>query len=144
VCFHRDLTDAKLVTDLLIQHAGDYQRHDLPFAICKAPVTIPECVHLRFAAKHNAATFNGLPDGAQKHVITEWLGQEFDSARLHGPDRRGHIAVAGDEDDRHVSPFGGYALLQIETIEARKRKVKYEAARNRRSWPHKEFLRGRE
>jgi hypothetical protein len=54
----------------------------------------------------------------KQHVIIEWLRQEFDSPRLHGLDRHGHVAVARDEDDRHVRPFDGDALLQIETIEA--------------------------
>ena len=35
VCLHRDLADAKLGTDLLVQQTGDYQRHHLPFASAK-------------------------------------------------------------------------------------------------------------
>ena len=67
----------------------------------------------------------GCPDSAHQDVIIEWLCQEFDSPRLHGLDRHRHIAVARDEDDRHVRPFAGDALLQVETIEAWKRNVKY-------------------
>ena len=29
---HRDLADAEFATDLFVQQAGDYQRHNLPFA----------------------------------------------------------------------------------------------------------------
>ena len=32
VCLDRDLTNVELATDLLIQQAGGYQGHDLPFA----------------------------------------------------------------------------------------------------------------
>src|SRR5271170_1590090 len=32
VCFHRDLADTELATDLLIQLAGDHQIHDLSLA----------------------------------------------------------------------------------------------------------------
>ena len=66
----------------------------------------------------------------KQHVIVEWLRQELDRSRLHGLDRHRHVAVARDEDDRHVNPIGGDALLQFETIEVRKINVKYQAARN--------------
>ena len=85
-----------------------------------------------------------LPDGAQQHVVAEWLRQELDRSRLHGLDRHRHVAVARDEDDRHVSPIDGDALLQVETVEARKRNVKHQAARNKGSWAGEEFLCGRE
>src|ERR1700730_6582008 len=32
VCLHRDLADVELATNLFVQPAGDYQRHDLAFA----------------------------------------------------------------------------------------------------------------
>jgi hypothetical protein len=85
--------------------------------------------------------FEGSPDGAQQRILTEWLRQEFDSPRLHGLNRHGHVAVASDEDDRHVSPFDSDALLQFETVEAWKRKIQHQAARNESSWTGKEFLR---
>ena len=70
-----------------------------------------------------------LPDGVQQHLVAEWLRQELDGSRLHGLDRHRHVAVAGDEDDRHVDPVGGDALLQIETVEVRKIDVQHQAAR---------------
>ena len=54
-----------------------------------------------------------MPDGAQQHVMAERSHQEFDSSGLHGPDRHGQIAVARDENDRHVAPFDDDALLQV-------------------------------
>jgi hypothetical protein len=90
------------------------------------------------------AALDGVPDGAQQHVIAEWLRQELESSPLHGLDRHRHVAVARDEDNRHVNPIGGDALLQIETIETWKRNVKYEAARNKDSWAAEKLLRGRE
>jgi len=38
-------------------------------------------------------------DGGQEHVVTEWLGEELDSHRLHALDSHRYVAVAGDEDD---------------------------------------------
>src|SRR5438552_18413488 len=77
------------------------------------------------------AALDGVPDRAQQHIITEWLRQELNGTRLHGLNRHGHIAVACDEYDWHVNPFDSDALLQIETVKARKRNVQYEAARNK-------------
>jgi hypothetical protein len=55
---------------------------------------------------------------AHNSTSSEWPRQELDRSRLHGLDRRRHVAVPGDEDDRHVDPIDRDALLQIETIEA--------------------------
>jgi hypothetical protein len=57
--------------------------------------------------------FKGCPDGGQQCVIIEGLRQELDCPRLHGPDCRGYIAVASDEDDRHIRPFGGDKPLEV-------------------------------
>jgi hypothetical protein len=70
--------------------------------------------------KCSAAALDGVPDGAQQHVVAEWLRQELDSSRLHGLDRHRNVAVTRDEDDRHVHPIDSDALLQIETIEVRR------------------------
>src|SRR6266481_6462995 len=42
VCLYCDLADVELATDLFIQQAGGYQRHDLPFARSERRVTVPE------------------------------------------------------------------------------------------------------
>ena len=55
----------------------------------------------------------------------------------------GHVAMAGDEDDRHVRPVGEL-LLQLETVEPGQRHVEHQAARNGGARTGEEFLRGRE
>ena len=82
-------------------------------------VAVAKHPHLRLVTKCGAAALDGVPDCAQQHVVAEWLRQELDRPRLHCPDRHRHVAVPGDEDDRHVDPIGSDALLQIETVEAR-------------------------
>src|SRR5258708_7404626 len=84
-----------------------------------------------------------MPNGAQQHVVVDWLRQELDSSRLHGLDCHRNVAITSDEDDWHINPIDD-ELLQIETIEVRKRNVKYQAARNKDSWAGEEFLCGRE
>ena len=82
----------------------------------------------------------GSANGAQQHILAERLGQKLDSARLHGFDAHGHIAMTRDKDDRHFGSFDGDALLQFKTVEARKRYVEYEATWNKDSCAVKEFF----
>ncbi len=143
MCLHRFLTDAKFPTDLLIQQAGDDQRHDLPFTTSKRRITVPYHLHPLLQAKSYATAFEGLPDGAQQHFFAEWFCQTFDRASLHGLDGHTHIEQTGNKDDRHVCPFDSYTLLEVETVQARQRNVKYEAARNKRSRTGEKFFSGR-
>ena len=62
------------------------------------------------------AALEGVPDGAQQHVVAERLRQELDGSRLHGLDRHRHVAVTRDEDDRHVRAIAGDSLLKFETV----------------------------
>ena len=140
---HGDLADFKLAAYLFVQHAGDYQRHDLPFARGERGVAILKHPHFRLLTERHATALNGIPDGAQQRVVTEWFGQELDRAGFHCLDRRRHITVTGDKDNRHVRPLGCNTLLQLKAIDARKRNVKYEAAWHERSWAGEEFLCGR-
>jgi hypothetical protein len=50
-----------------------------------------------------------------------------------------NIAVARNENDRHVRPFNGDLFLQVETVETRKRNVQHKAAGNQGSRAGKEF-----
>src|SRR5260370_35003240 len=84
--------------------------------------------------KRSQAALNGVADRAQQHIITEWLRQELDSARLHSLHRHGHIAVACDEYNWHLNSFASDALLQIKPVKARKRNDQYEAARSKLAW----------
>jgi hypothetical protein len=85
-----------------------------------------------------------VPDGAQQRLVAERLRQELECSPLHGLDRHRHVAVSRNEDDRHVNPIDGDALLQIEAAEVRKTDVEYQAARDKKWWTGEKFLRGRE
>lgn len=54
--------------------------------------------------KGGAASLDGVLDGAQEHVVVEWLRQELDGSSLHGLYRHRNVSVTRDEDDRHVHP----------------------------------------
>jgi hypothetical protein len=68
VCLYRGLADVELATDLFIQQAGDYQRHDLPFARGKRRVTVPERPYLRVPSKFSEAV-------AEMQVASHLLGE---------------------------------------------------------------------
>jgi hypothetical protein len=81
--------------------------------------------------KRTKAASDGVTDGVQQNVGAEWLRQEFDSSRPHGPDRHHCIAATRDEDNRHVNSIDSQVLLQIEPVEVRKTNIKYQATRSR-------------
>src|SRR5262245_7193972 len=139
VRLHGDLADAKLKTDLFVQHAADDQPHHLAFAPAEQGVVVPEPPYLRGTIKDDPATLQSLTNGAQQRVATEWLCQELESARLHGPDRCWNIAVARDEDDRHVRSIDGDLLLQVEATEAGKREIEHQTAGDEGAWAGQEF-----
>jgi hypothetical protein len=85
---------------------------------------VPQRPHLRLFTQYAVASIDGMADCAQQHVTVAWLCQEFGSSCLHRPDCRSYVVVPRAEDDRHVNSISD-ALLQIETIEIRKRNVKY-------------------
>src|SRR3954447_15150635 len=100
--------------------------------------------HRLLVLKDDAAPLDGMMDRAHEDVTDEWLRQEIDWPRLHGPHRHRHIAVARDEDDGHLNPVRSDTLLQLETIKVRKTHVEYEAARADDQRAAQELLGGRE
>src|ERR1700683_3300601 len=144
VCLHRYLANAELATNLFIQQARNHQRHNLPFALRKRLVTVAEHPHLGFVTERGATAVEGCTNGPQQDVIAKGLRQEFDSPRLHSLDRHGHIAVARDEDDRHIPALAGYQRLKVQPIKAPQGNIQYEAVGKSTSWVVEEFLGGRE
>src|SRR4029077_510769 len=65
MCFHRDLTDAELATDLLIQPTRDHKRHDLAFTGGERRVALPQHADLGLVTKRDATALYGLPDSSQ-------------------------------------------------------------------------------
>src|SRR5947208_4287589 len=80
-------------------------------------------------------------NGIQKILIAKWLGEEIDSAGLHGPHRHGDIAVSRNEYNRN-SDIGFHQLgLEVETAQSRQAHVEHEAARHIRAPSLQKFLR---
>jgi hypothetical protein len=116
MCLHCNLADAELPTDLFIQQTRNHQSHDLLFTRSECRVAVPKFAHFRFMSASEAAFFKGLPNGGQQYFVIERLGEEFDSAALHRLHGFWHVAITGNENDRHVGPFDSNTFLQFETI----------------------------
>src|SRR5258706_757019 len=91
VCLYCDLADVELATDLFIQQAGGYQRHDLPFARRERRVRVPVRPCLRLATKCGLAALDGVSDGTQQNIVADWLRHEIDIACLLGFDGHRHV-----------------------------------------------------
>src|ERR1700733_10506 len=141
VRLHGNLADAQFAADLLVWPAGGYQCHHLAFATGERRVAALESLHFHLTAECDAAAFDGSPDSGQQHLVAEWFCQELLRPGFHGSDRHRDIAVARDENDRHLSPFGSHLLLQVKSVEAWKGNVKYQATRNLGSWTREELRR---
>jgi hypothetical protein len=69
-----------------------------------------------------------LVDAVDQVLVAKGLLDEVDRAVLHRLDRHRHVAVAGDEDDRHDRMHLVQALLQLEAAHAGHAYVEHEAA----------------
>src|SRR6267143_6165364 len=65
VCFHRDLADTKLATDLFVQLSGDHPPHDLSFATAQRLVPVPQRADVGLLTQGSMTARDGAPDGAQ-------------------------------------------------------------------------------
>jgi hypothetical protein len=124
--------------DLLMQQAGDHQRHDLLLTIPQGSVAFSQRAHLQLARERNSAALEGLLDGIQDSVVAEGLGQEFDGSialTVIGTSPNPH-----DEDDRHLAPLGGDESLQIHPVRVRKTAIQHQAIRNKCARAGEELL----
>src|SRR5262244_292124 len=80
-------------------------------------------------------------NGIQKILIAKRLGEEIDSAGLHGPHRHGYISMSRNEHDRNANIRLRQLGLEVETAQSRQPDVEYEAAWNIRALALQELLR---
>src|SRR5258706_3375519 len=90
-------------------------------------------------AEFRLAALQCVSNSAKQHIVAKWFGQEFDSPGLHRPHGHWYVAVACDEDDRHLASLYGDAILQIQTVEARKTDVEHQTAWSEDSRVGEEF-----
>ena len=71
MCLHCNLADAEFTANLFIQQARDNQRHNLLFPGSKRGITVAEFLHFRILSEGKTASFEGVADGAQQHVVIQ-------------------------------------------------------------------------
>ena len=69
----------------------------------------------------------GLAHPRQQRLALKGFFDKIEGARLHGPDRHRHIAVAGHENDRSSVPLLLQLPLQIQAAHARHPHVQHQA-----------------
>src|SRR5262249_6227565 len=139
-----DLADAKLITYLLVQQTRYDQSHHFLLAAAERCMALAQRLQLGLLKERGTTALDRVANSIQQNVVAERLGKELDRSLLHRLDAGRHVAVARNEDDRHVGPIGGHALLQVETVEVWQRKIENEAARRGDPPMREEFLRGGE
>jgi hypothetical protein len=61
-----------------------------------------------------AVLIDSQVDCIQQILMTNRLGQEFDRACFHGPDRHWDIGMAADKDDRQKYVFRHETIVEIQ------------------------------
>src|SRR4029077_2101590 len=102
VSLDRYLADAEFEGDLFVQEAADHPGHDFLFSATERRVMVLQGLQVCLKTQCGFAALKGQSDRVQQHGLIEWFRQEFDSSRLHGLDRHGHVAMTRDENYRDV------------------------------------------
>ena len=123
-----------------VQAAADDGRHDLLLAVGERCVGSLELAEARRAAVLRPAAVDGDLDRTEQRIGVHGLRQELHGATFHGAHGHGHVAMAGDEDDRHLGATGD-ERLQVEATEVRQADIEHQAARRACTWPREEVLR---
>ena len=125
---HRDFADADFRGGLLVHEAGTHQTHNLLLALAE-PLELgaqPRRFFVLLTTRPIGVERN--PNGIEKVLFTQWLGEELDRAGLHGFHRHRNIAMTGNEDDRGVDLRPRQFGLEIETAQSRQPDIQNQAA----------------
>jgi DNA-binding NarL/FixJ family response regulator len=131
---NRNFADSQLAGHLFVEHSRDYQGHHLLLPLGQRCEVVAQRLQVSLSRhKHFATSLDRLADRTKKSLVRKRLRQEFDGSRLHRLNRHRYIAVARDEDDRHVGAIVCDALLQLQAAQSGHRNVEHQATGNRRS-----------
>src|SRR5262245_14995162 len=127
---HRDLGNAELAANLLVQPARDHEAHDLALAPAEGLETMLQRLDLRQVKQRGLATFYRIANGVEQDVTYDGLGQELERPRLDRLYRRGNVDAIAHEDQRCFEARGDQ-FLKFEPAHARQVEFQQQAA-----WPH--------
>src|SRR5690348_7097001 len=100
---HRVFRSSELVSNLFVEHAGNDHGDHLLLARRQGVVTLFEVIYFFLPFTSFAVFRQGDANSIQQILVAEWFGEEFNGSSLHSSNTHGNIAVAGDEDDRHIA-----------------------------------------
>src|SRR5262249_23132701 len=139
--FHGDLAEPNLSRDLFAHQPARHQSHYFALARGKGREMSSQVRDRILKFTPLLVALDRGRDGIQKILVAKWLGEEIDSAGLHGPHRHGYIAMSRNEHDRDSNVRLQQLGLEIETAQSRQPDVEHEAAWNIRALALQEFLR---
>src|SRR6266540_3213794 len=91
---HRDLAHTQLRRYLLVHEASRHQPGHLLLARSKCLIKSSHPCQFAFVLASSAIPLKCNSNGVQHILITEWLGEELDSAGLHCPHRHWYVTMA--------------------------------------------------
>src|SRR5262249_4122444 len=139
VGLHRDLTDADVAGNLLVEATLQDLGHYFALAGGQRLEALPQRGQCLFTLSPRAITFKAELDRVEQVLIPDWLGQELDRSSLHGLDRHRDVGVRGDEDDRQIDVRRAELALEVETASSGQPYIEHQASRSFRAPGLQEF-----
>jgi hypothetical protein len=125
--FDSGFTSTEFRRYLLIKHSGNDEAHHfaLPDAQCVVSLAQLSSVSLLFA--DNAISSERPLNRVEQILVPEWLGEELNRTRLHGPDRHRNVGMCREKDDWNTCfPFFQF-VLKVQAANAGESHIKNEA-----------------
>src|SRR2546427_5252854 len=138
---HGDFTGPKVISDLLIEHARNYQSHDLALACGQRRVAVSQLAKLTLLLARHTVAVQSLVDRIQQVLVPEGLGKELHRTGFHGLHRHWNVSMTGDKDDRNPDARVNQLVLKVQTVHSRESYVQNQATRSVRPLATEEFLR---
>src|SRR5713226_3064765 len=127
---HGDFAGPELKSHLLIEHARNYQSHDLALACGQRLVAVSQLAKLTLLLARHTVAVQSLVDRIQQVLVPEGLSKELHRAGFHGLHRHRNISMPGDEDDGNPDARIRQLALKVQTVHTRKSHVQ-----NKATWP---------
>src|SRR6516165_6389701 len=100
VKFHRDLTDAQIESDLLVEAPTCHLLQDLAFAPSERVEAAGVSIHDLYGRPLGNVPFDANHDRVEQNLVSNGLGEEVHSSGLHRLDGHRNVAMSGKKNDR--------------------------------------------
>src|SRR5579863_1473263 len=112
---YRRLAGADFGGNMFVEHARDYQGHNLPLTCGQCVVALVQIIGLGLLLSCLAVSLQSLLNRVQQILIPKGLRQKLDRARFKSFHRHWNVAVRGDKDDRDFNADFRQLSLKIES-----------------------------